>query len=59
MVLTNCKRCPYNNNHRTNVRCMRGIFMKDYDKILLKMINENTIEIIIKIIKDYLSQHES
>jgi hypothetical protein len=32
--------------------------MKNYDEILLKMINEDTIEIIKKIIKDYLSQYE-
>ena len=28
---------------------------KDYDKMLLKMINDNTRELIKKIIKDYLS----
>ena len=32
--------------------------MKNYDEILLKMINEDTMDIIIKIIKDYLSQYE-
>lgn len=32
---------------------------KDYDKILLKMVNNDTREIIKKIIKDYLQQHES
>jgi hypothetical protein len=32
--------------------------MKNYDEILSKMINEDTIEIIIKIIKDYLLQLE-
>ena len=38
-----------------------GEFMKDkdYDKILLKMANDNTRELIKKIIKDYLQQHES
>ncbi len=29
---------------------------KTYDEILLAMINENTIDIIIEIITDYLSQ---
>ena len=33
--------------------------MKNYDEILLKMLNDKTRELIIKIIKDYLSQHES
>lgn len=33
--------------------------MNNYDEILKSMINDNTIEIIIKIIKDYLSQRES
>lgn len=32
--------------------------MKNYDKILLKMINDDTREVIIKIIKDYLSSLE-
>jgi hypothetical protein len=32
---------------------------KDYDKILLKMLNDKTRETIKKIIKDYLSQLES
>ena len=32
---------------------------KDYDKALLKMLNNDTRDIIKKIIKDYLSQHES
>jgi hypothetical protein len=32
--------------------------MKNYDEILLEMINEDTMDIIIKIIKDYLSQYE-
>ena len=38
-----------------------GEFMKDkdYDKLLLKMLNDNTRELIKKIIKDYLQQHES
>lgn len=33
--------------------------MKNYYEILEKMVNEDTIEKIIKIIKDYLSQLES
>jgi hypothetical protein len=33
--------------------------MSNYDEKLKGMINEDTIEIILKIIKDYLSQHES
>lgn len=33
--------------------------MSNYDEELLKMLNDETREIIIKIIKDYLSQHES
>ena len=38
----------------------RGItIMSNYDEILKNMINEKTIDIIIKIIKDYLSQLES
>lgn len=32
---------------------------KDYDKVLLKMIDNDTRELIKKIIKDYLKQHES
>ena len=32
---------------------------KNYDKLLLKMLNDNTRERIKKIIKDYLQQHES
>lgn len=32
---------------------------KDYDKVLLKMVNNDTRELIKKIIKDYLKQHES
>lgn len=32
--------------------------MSNYDEILKNMINEDTIEIILKIIKDYLSQLE-
>lgn len=32
---------------------------KDYDKILLKMLSDNTRELIKKTIKDYLQQHES
>ena len=32
---------------------------KDYDKQLLKMLNDKTRSTIIKVIKDYLSQHES
>lgn len=32
---------------------------KDYDKILLKMVNKNTRSLIMKVLKDYLSQHES
>jgi hypothetical protein len=32
---------------------------KDYDKMLLKMVNDKTRELIKKTIKDYLSQHES
>ena len=35
------------------------IMSDNYDEILKSMINENTKEIILKIIKDYLSQHES
>ena len=33
--------------------------MNNYDEKLLKMINEKTRELIKKVIKDYLSQHES
>ena len=33
--------------------------MKNYDEILFNMINEDTIDIILQILKDYLSQHES
>lgn len=33
--------------------------MSNYDEQLRSMINENTIEIILKIIKDYLLQLES
>ena len=33
--------------------------MKDYDEILLKMVNEKTKKLIIKMLKDYLKQHES
>ena len=33
--------------------------MNNYDEILKSLINEDTIDIIFKIIKDYLSQHES
>jgi hypothetical protein len=32
--------------------------MKNYDEILLEMINEDTMDVIIKIIKEYLSQYE-
>jgi len=32
--------------------------MNNYDEILLQMINEDTIDIIIQIITDYLSQIE-
>ncbi len=31
---------------------------KDYDKVLLKMLNDNTRDIIKKVIKDYLSKPE-
>ena len=33
--------------------------MDNYDKQLLKMLNAETRELILKIIKDYLKQHES
>lgn len=33
--------------------------MNDYDEILLEMINEDTIDIVLKTITDYLSQLES
>jgi hypothetical protein len=33
--------------------------MNNYDEILLEMINEDTIDIILKILTDYLSQLES
>ena len=33
--------------------------MDNYDKKLLKMLNDETRELILKIIKDYLQQHES
>lgn len=33
--------------------------MNNYDEILLEMINEDTIELILKILTDYLSQLES
>ena len=32
--------------------------MSNHDKELLELINENTIDLIIQIIKDYISQHE-
>ena len=32
--------------------------MKNYDEILLKMVNEDNIDIIIEIITEYLSQLE-
>ena len=32
---------------------------KNYDEILLKLINENNRDVIHKTIKDFLSQHES
>ena len=32
---------------------------KDYDETLLKLLNDNTRELIKKMLKDYLSQHES
>lgn len=33
--------------------------MNNYDEILLEMINEDTIDTILKILTDYLSQLES
>lgn len=33
--------------------------MNDYDEILLKLINDNNRNLILKIIKDFLQQHES
>lgn len=33
--------------------------MENYDEVLLKMINEDNIDIVIKIITEYLSQLES
>jgi hypothetical protein len=33
--------------------------MKNYDEILLKMVNDDNIDIVIKIITEYLSQLES
>lgn len=33
--------------------------MNNYDEILLEMINEDTIDLILKILTDYLSQLES
>lgn len=33
--------------------------MKNYDEILLKMVNDNNIDIVIEIIIKYLSQLES
>ena len=33
--------------------------MNEYDKILLEIINEDNIDLILKIITDYLSQLES
>ena len=33
--------------------------MDNYDKELLKLLNDKTREQILKIIKDYLKQHES
>ena len=59
MVLTNCKR----SSKIINIEQMFGIkgdeIMKNYDEILFNMINEDTIDIILQILKDYLSQHES
>ena len=33
--------------------------MKNYDEILLKMVNDNNVDIVIKMITEYLSQLES
>ncbi len=33
--------------------------MNNYDEILLEMINEDTIDIVLKVLIDYLSQLES
>ena len=33
--------------------------MENYDEILLKMVNDDNIDIVIKIITEYLSQLES
>jgi hypothetical protein len=33
--------------------------MNNYDEILLEMMNEDTIDLILKILTDYLSQLES
>lgn len=37
----------------------RGYIMNNYNEILLEMINEDTIDLILKILTDYLSQLES
>lgn len=44
---------------RTNVLYIRGYFMNNYDEILLEMINEDNIDLIIKMLTDYLSQLEA
>ena len=38
---------------------LEGIKMRNYDEVLKNLINEKTIDIIIQIIKDYLSLLES
>jgi hypothetical protein len=45
-------------HHKKNHAEIRAI-MKNHDETLVKLINVRTREVILQIIKDYLSQHES
>ena len=47
------------NYRRTFVRYIRGSFMNNYDEMLLAMINEENIDLVIKMLTDYLSQLEA
>ena len=35
------------------------VLMRKYDEAILEMLNPNTRETILKVVKDYLQQHES
>lgn len=37
----------------------RGIFMNNYDEILKSLINEDNIDLVIKLLIDYLTQLEA